>query len=388
MKRYKKFLSIFTIVCFLATIIPYNYVNADNLFDLKSESAILVDAGTGKIIYEKDPHKKLEPASITKIMVLLLAMESLESNRINLNDKVVVSENASSMGGSQVYLETGETKTVENLLKAISVRSANDAAVALSEHIAGSEELFIKMMNERAKALGMDNTNFMNPTGLPDDNHYTTAYDISIMSRELLKYPKIHQWLTIWMTTMMVGKENDVEQTLVNTNKLVRFYKGANGIKTGYTSTAGFCLSASATRNRLTLISVVLGCKTSNNRFSESRKLLDYGFATYDSLPICKKGDIIKNLPVSKGKIENIDVVAKKDLNLLIKKGKPKKIEKNYILPKYLMPPLSKNEKIGELVIKLEGKEVGRVDLIVTKDIEKASFFTMIKKMFSKLVSN
>ncbi|MTI68303.1 MAG: D-alanyl-D-alanine carboxypeptidase [Firmicutes bacterium] len=388
MKRYKKFLSIFTIVCILATIIPYNFVNADNLFDLKSESAILVDAGSGKIIYEKAPHKKLEPASITKIMVLLLAMESLESNRINLNDKVVISENASSMGGSQVYLETGEVKTVENLLKAISVRSANDAAVALSEHIAGSEELFIKMMNEKAKSLGMENTNFVNPTGLTDENHYTTAYDISIMSRELLKYPKVHQWLTIWMTTMMVGKENDVEQTLVNTNKLVRFYKGANGIKTGYTSTAGFCLSASATRNRLTLISVVLGCKTSNNRFSESRKLLDYGFATYDSLPICKKGDIIKNLPISKGKIENIDVVAENDLNLLIKKGQPKKIEKNYILPKYLMPPLNKNDKIGELVIKLEGKEVGRVDLIVTKDIEKASFFTMIKKMFSKLVSN
>lgn len=382
-----KTILIFTISFIIINLSIINldvYANAP--FEVDAKSAILIDANTGIIIYEKNSQEKLRPASITKVMVLLLAMESIESGKIKLDDKVQVSENASGMGGSQVYLEVNELIDVESLLRAISVRSGNDAAVAIGEHIAGTEETFIKMMNDKAKKLGMKNTNFMNCTGLDDDNHYTTAYDITLMSRELLKYPKIHNWLSLWMTSIMVGKEKDVKQELVNTNKLIRFYKGANGIKTGYTSKSKYCLAASAKRGNLKLISVVLGCDTSNIRFRESRKLLDYGFANYDSIPICKKGDVISNLHVSKGKIDNIDIIAKEDLNILIKKGQSKDIEKEILLPKYISSPINKGDSVGRLDVKLDGKKVGKVELTIKKDIEKANVLIMLKKIFKKFL--
>lgn len=380
----KIFTSLMAILMIVGTIVIPSYANEP--FEIKAKSAILIDAGTGKILYEKNSHEQLRPASITKIMVLLLAMESIDSGKIKLNDEVLVSENASGMGGSQVFLEAGELITIESLLRAIAVRSGNDAALALGEHIAGTEEIFIKMMNDKAKELGMKNTHFVNCTGLDDDNHYSSAYDITIMSRELLKHPKIHNWLSLYMTSIMVGKDKDVQQNLVNTNKLVRFYNGANGIKTGYTSKSGHCLSASATRGNLTLISVVLGCESSSIRFNESRKLLDYGFANYDSIPIYKKGDIITNLPVNKGKVVNANIIIEDDLKILVKKGTENKVEKEIKLPKYIDSPMKKNDKIGEIIVKIDGIKVGRVNLILQNDIEKANIFIIMKRMFKNLM--
>lgn len=302
-----------------------------------------------KFYLRKNIHEKLPPASITKIMVLLIAMEDLDSGKIKLDDKVQVSANAERMGGSQVYLEAGEIQIVDDLLKAICLRSANDAAVALAEHISGSIDVFVQRMNDRAKELGMSNTHFKNATGLPDPEHLTTAYDISIMSRELLKYPKIHDWLTIYMTDIKVGKNKSVTQTLVNTNKLIRDYQGANGLKTGLTNDAGHCLAASAKRGNLSLVSVILGGPTSNSRFSESKKLLDFGFANYESLPICRKDEVIKKVKVSKGKENNVNIVAESDYSLLIKKGDSKEIEKEIILPEKINAPYEKGQNLERL---------------------------------------
>lgn len=377
---------IFSLIIMFILIFNSLMCFADSNFDIQAKSAILIDASSGKVIYEKNPHEKLAPASITKIMVLLLAMEALESNKIKLDDKVVISANASSMGGSQIYLEEGEEQTVEDLIKSISLRSANDAAVALGEYIAGSEEIFIEMMNNKAKELGMENTNFKNITGLDEEGHYTSAYDVSIMSKELLKHKKIHQWLTVWMSSVKVGKEKDVVQNLVNTNRLIHDYKGANGIKTGFTRKAGYCLAASATRGNLTLISVVMGCKNSSIRFKESKKLLDYGFANYQSIPLAKKNIVVKKIPVQKGKIESAEVIIEDDLSYLVKKGSSVDIKKEIILPSYISAPISKNSKIGEIIYRVEEKEIGRVNLVVKEDINKASIKDSIRKIFKVML--
>lgn len=355
-------------------------------FDIEAKSAILIDASTGEILYEKNVHERLSPASITKIMVLLLTMEALENGKITLQDEMIISSNAAGMGGSQIYLEEGEIQKVEEIIKAVCLRSANDGAVALAEHIAGSEEIFVKMMNDKAKALGMKNTNFMNVTGLDEEGHYTSAYDIALMSRELLKYPKIHEWLTLWMAEIKVGKEKDVIQGLVNTNRLIHDYKGANGIKTGYTSKAGHCLAASATRGNLTLISVVLGCNSSTIRFKESRKLLDYGFANYDSVPIAKKGEIIGKLKVSKGKARFIDVCVEENTSILVKKGLSNEIDKEVILPKYITAPIKEGQKVGEMLVKANDKEIKKVDIVAKSSVERASIFDIFKRMLNSIL--
>ncbi len=371
----------------LSIIIPTAQITyAEELFDIEAKSAILIDASTGKVLYEKNIHEKSPPASITKIMVLLLTMEALDSNKISLEDEVVISPNAAGMGGSQIYLEEGEIQKVEHLIRSIALRSANDSAVALGEHIAGSEELFIDMMNNRAKELGMNNTNYKNPTGLTEDEHYTTAYDISLMSKELLKYPKIHRWLTIWMSEVTVGKEKDDIQSLVNTNRLIYDYKGANGIKTGFTNAAGHCLAASATRGNFKLISVVLGAPSSKIRFDNSKKLLNYGFANYDSLPLVKKGEVITSMSVSKGKVEKVDILADEDLSLLLKKGESKNVEKETILPDVIRAPFEKDCKVGEIIYKIDGEEKGRVNLITKERIEKASMFKILSRVFNRLL--
>lgn len=359
-----------------------------NEFNINAKSGILLDAKSGKIIYEKNIHEKLAPASITKVMVMLLAMEDLESKKISLEDKVTVSLNASKMGGSQLFLHEGETQTIENLLKSIALRSANDSSVALSEHIGGSLDLFIERMNKRSEELGMKNTHFKNPTGLPDEGHYSTAYDISLMSKELLKYPKINEWLTMWMDEIKVGKNKDIVQSLVNTNKLIRFYEGANGIKTGYTNDAGFCLSASAKRGNLSLISVILGSETSNERFDEAKKLLNHGFLIYDSIVVNKKGDVIKNVQVSKGNIKNVDVILKEDVNILVKKGEDRKIEREVRIPNEIKAPFRKNQVLGELIIKIDGEEFAKEKLVCNKEIKKATIIDLYDKGFRSIIAN
>src|SRR5699024_10247519 len=227
--------------------------------EITAQSSVLIDASTGEILFENNKDEKLPPASITKVMTMLLTMEAINEGKITLEDQVTISEHASQMGGTQLYLEPGELRTVEELLMGVSVESANDASVALGEHIGGTHEAFVKLMNDRAKELGMENSQFRNTNGLPEEGHYSTAYDIALMSRELVKYPKVHQYLTIWMTDVTVGKNNDQVRTLANTNKLLRTYDGLDGIKTGYTSEAKHCLSATAKKGNLRLISVVLG---------------------------------------------------------------------------------------------------------------------------------
>ncbi|HHV27731.1 MAG TPA: D-alanyl-D-alanine carboxypeptidase [Tissierellia bacterium] len=371
----------------LIFLLPISKSFAKSKLDIDAKSAILIDSSSGEIIYEKKAHERLHPASITKIMVLLLSIESIEKNEINLEDEVTISANAAGMGGSQIYLEEGEVQSVEELLTAICLRSANDASVAMAEYISGSEESFINKMNERAKELGMKNTSFKNATGLPAENHYTSAYDISIMARELLKYPKIHEWLTIWMKEMKVGKDKEIVQGLVNTNRLIKEYEGANGIKTGSTQDAGFCLAASAERGNLKLISVVLGCETSKIRFDESKKLLDYGFSNYDSVTIGRKNDIIDKVVVQKGNVEKADVVLERDAYILLPKDSKAKVEKEIILPKFINAPVDKGKKVGEMVLSVDGKEIQKINLLIDNTIDKAGFKNMFKKSFNKFLT-
>ncbi|QEK12200.1 D-alanyl-D-alanine carboxypeptidase [Crassaminicella thermophila] len=375
-------------ICFVIIFSNCSIFGNAQEFDVNAKSAILMDASSGKIIFEKNIHDKLPPASVTKIMTMLLAMEAINQGKISLDDKVLISERASSMGGSQLYLEPGEEKTVEELIKGISVASANDACVALGEHISGTEEMFIKRMNQKAKELGMNDTQFMNTNGLPQEGHYTSAYDIALMSKELLKYPKIHEYLTIWMSTMKVGLPNKRQTNLqlTNTNKLIKTYPGANGIKTGYTSDAKYCLSASATKNGLTLIAVILGSPTSKIRFAEAKKLLNYGFATYSAVPIVKKNQIIDELLVEKGKETKINVVAKDNLSALVRKGEENKVYKEIILPKYIKAPFKANEKVGEIILTKDGQEIGRVDILTEKGMEAASFLNIFHKIITQTV--
>lgn len=378
----KKLVSILLIISIIITpVIAYGDIS------ITSKSAILMDYNTGRIIYALNENEKLPPASVTKIMTLLLTMEALASEKIKLDDKVSISEHASKMGGTQVYLEPGESQTVNDLIKAVAIRSANDAAVALGEFISGSHEAFVKLMNERAKSLGMNNTNFVNASGLPADDHYTSAYDIALMSRELLRHTEIQKYLTTWMEDLLVGKKKNDTQTMVNTNRLIKDYDGTTGIKTGSTNAAGYCISASAKRGDLQLIAVILGGKTSDVRFEEAKKLLDYGFANYDSIMLGKKGDVLATLPVEKAQHLNIDIVLENDVFALLPKGSNGKVETELIYPESIKPPVKFGDKLGEMIIKVDGKEVERVSLVAKHDVESAGYITLLKRTVINFIS-
>ena len=377
------------ICCLLAiifTLMPFGMAAAaaaqpvtELPFAIQAKAALLMDYDTGTVLYEKNAHQKLPMASITKIMTLLLAMEAIEDGRLKLDDPVHVSEHAASMGGSTVFLEAGETFPVSTILESVIVASANDGSVALAEKIYGSHELFVQKMNERAQQLGMKNTNFVNCTGLPAENHYSTAYDIALMSRELLKHQTFFKWSTIWMDYMRDGKT-----MLVNTNRLVRFYEGCDGVKTGYTQEAGHCVSATAKRGNLRLIAVILGAPTSQVRFSEASKLLDYGFANYESVLVVKKGQIVQNeIPVTGGKTTKIMGLAVDNLSLLIGKGEPKEFTKDVQISAPLKAPIEKGQKIGELTVKRDGKEVGKVDIVAGESVEVAGVFDYFNRIFN-----
>ncbi|MDR5658167.1 D-alanyl-D-alanine carboxypeptidase family protein [Serpentinicella sp. ANB-PHB4] len=369
-------LLIFSIMC-----ININIAEAQ-LFDVDARAAILIDASTRTVLYEKNIHEALPPASITKIMTMLLAMEALEEEKISLDDQVVVSERASKMGGTQLYLEPGEIKTIEELMKGIAIRSSNDACVAIAEFISGSEELFVQKMNDRAKELGMENTTFKNTNGLPEEGHVTSAYDIALMSKELLKHETVMVWLNTWMDEVVVGTKKQSTQQLVNTNKLIRSYKGANGLKTGYTSEAKHCLSASATRGNNSFIAVVLGAPTSPIRFSESAKLLDYGFANYNTIEIAKKGESLGNVTVDKGKNSSISSTVEDDIYMLVKKGEEQSMEKEIVLKDNIYAPIKKGDKIGEIIITMDGKEVKKANIVSNESVERSSIFTIMGRMF------
>ena len=315
----------------------------DNSLNLECESAILIEQSTGKILYSHNEHEQLRPASVTKIMSILLIMEALDNGQISLTDSIPCTENAASMGGSQIWLDPRETLTVDEMLKAICVASANDCVVAMAEFLAGSQEAFVQMMNDKAKELGMNDTTFKNCHGLDEDGHVTSSYDISLMSRELLsKHPQITNYTTIWMDSLRDGKSQ-----LANTNKLIRTYKGATGLKTGSTGLALYNLSASATRDGLSLIAVIMKAPSSKVRFAEAEKLLDYGFNNFIYKEFAKKDDILNTISINKGIIDTIDVVFENNAGVLIKKGDDKNIEQTITIDENISAPIQKGQKLG-----------------------------------------
>lgn len=338
--------------------------------DIKAKSAILLEVNTGKILYEQNSDEKMPPASITKIMSLLLVMEAIDSNKLSLEDVVTASEHACSMGGSQIWLEPGETMTVDDLLKAAVIASANDATVALGEAIAGSEESFVAMMNARAKELGMTNTHFINATGLDADGHLSSAHDVAIMSRELIKHELIKNYSTVWMDTLRDG-----ESELVNTNKLVRFYEGTTGLKTGTTSGAGYCLSATAERNGLELVAVIMSGNTSADRFNGAKKLLDYGFANYEYTSIAPTLDT-DSINIKNGVQKTVTIKAPKTFGALLKKSDTAAVTQQINLPKEIIAPVKKGDLVGTVDFYLNDQQIGSIDIICTENIDKMNFLT------------
>lgn len=357
--------------------------NPSDLFSLESESAILIEQHSGQILYEKDIHKQLRPASVTKIMSLLLFMEALERNEISYDTPIPCSENASSMGGSQIWLASNETLTVDEMLKAISIVSANDCTVALAEYLCGTEEIFVQKMNEKAKELGMNDTTFKNCHGIDEDGHFTSAYDISIMSKELLnKYPEIKNYTTIWMDSLRNGSSE-----LVNTNKLIRTYDGATGLKTGSTSLALYNLSASATRNDLSLIAVILKAPTPQIRFSESKLLLDYGFSNFESKKLCQKNILFKSVPISKGTQDTLNLLYEDDFVSIQKKNDKTEISEELLLSENLEAPINKGDIVGKINYYKGNSTIGSVNLIAESDLHKKTIFTSFLLIFKEWCS-
>lgn len=359
-------------------------VKADGI-NVSGKSAILIDATTGEVILEKNAHEKLPPASVTKIMTMLLAMEAIDSGKINLQDKVTISKQAESRSteGTRLLLEAGEVRTVNELLTGIAVESANDACIAMAEYIAGSQEEFVKLMNQRAKELGMNDTTFKNANGLHMDGHETSAYDIGLMSRELIKHQKIFDYISKYMVDVNIGKHNDVKRSLINKNKLVRFYQGfIDGIKTGYTTQARYCISVSAKKNNLRLIAVVLGAPDVTNRTKDVLTLLNYGYANYSNYSIAKSGDVIAEAQVSKGDKNFIRAISKDNISLLNKKGDDKNITKEIVLKENLVAPIQKDQVIGEMVVYKDGNEIKRFPLVSETTVNKSSFVVNLRKSF------
>ena len=353
-----------------------------NNLNLESGSAILIEQSTGQILYEHNIHEQLRPASVTKVMSILLIMEAIDSGKISLTDNVPCSENAASMGGSQIWLDPRETLTVDEMLKAICVASANDCVVAMAEYIAGSEEAFVQMMNDKAKELGMNDTTFKNCHGLDEDGHVTSSYDISLMSRELLKnHPDITKYTTIWTDSLRDGKSQ-----LANTNKLIRTYKGATGLKTGSTSLALYNLSASATHDDLSLIAVIMKAPSTKVRFSEAQKLLDYGFNTYSFKQFAKKQEIAQTVTVDKGVKRAIEIVFEEDAGVLLEKGKDKQVEQTITLDENIKAPITAGQKVGEATYSLDGKLLTTVNLVAKESVEKINLFTMTKEIVYKWI--
>ncbi len=361
----------------------------DAQLNLSSPSAVLIEGSTGTIIYEKNKDERLKPASITKIMTLLLIFEAIDSGQIKLTDEVSVSEHAASMGGSQVYLEPFEIQDVDTMIKCISIASANDASVAMAELIAGSEEEFVAQMNKKAKELGMNNTNFVNCCGLDTDNHYSSAYDVALMSRALImNHPEISNYSTVWMDTIIhTTKKGKSEFGLTNTNKLVKFYQGITGLKTGSTGLAKYCLSASARRNKMDLIAVILAAPDTKTRFMEASKLLNYGFANY-SIYFDNNSDIVlAPVKVKKGVTDNVQGKTGKEFSYLCVKGRtPENIRKEVILYEEVPAPVAKDDKIGEIVYYYENDKIGSIDILASESIRKANykdcFFKVLNRYF------
>ncbi|MFW6295035.1 MAG: D-alanyl-D-alanine carboxypeptidase family protein [Halanaerobium sp.] len=344
-------------------------------FDIEPDSAILLEAETGQVLFEKNADRELPPASITKIMPLLIAMEKLEEGSISLDDQVNISRYAESMGGSQIYLAANTQVSLEKLLKAVTIASGNDASVAVGEYIAGTYSNFISMMNDRAEELGMDSTNFANSTGLPDPDNYSTARDISIMARELAKYPQILEWASIWTETIDIPGR---QAMLVNTNSLINKYPSLDGLKTGHTQEAGFCLASTAKKGDVRLIAVVLQGDTLNEREEATKRLLDYGFNAFSKRQIAEEGDQIQNIPVEESAVQVAAGEAAEDLYVMVQKGKEKEISQEVEVNDSLTAPIEKGGVLGKLTVYRGEEEISSVDIVASEDIERANIFTRL----------
>ncbi|GMQ57024.1 serine-type D-Ala-D-Ala carboxypeptidase DacF [Vallitalea sediminicola] len=365
------------------------YVRAEeepkDKLELTAKSAILMEPTTGKILYEKNSHERLRPASITKIMTLLLMYEAIENGKIGWEDEVVVSEHASSFGGSTIFLETNEVQPVKELAKGIAIASGNDAAVAMAEHIAGTEGEFVNMMNAKAKELGMEDTTFANACGLDADGHLTSAYDIAIMSKELTtKYPQVYDLTKIWMDKIVHQRKDGEEiSELTSTNKLLKWYpEYATGLKTGSTSLAKYCLSGTANKDGLNLIAVVMATPNHKERFREVMKMLDYGFANCKMYKDSIKDKTLANVPVKKGKLESIDCVGAEDFTCILDSKEQQEITNDIQVEEFVEAPIATGDKIGEIVYKCGEKEVGRVDLVAANEVPKATLKFYLGKIF------
>jgi len=388
MCRFNKLNIITLLTCMIVLVTVCNQTfAADNKKTVVTElqttaqSAVLMD-GNGTVLYEKNSHKRLPPASVTKSMTLLLAVEAVEQGKVTLTDIIPVSENAWHQGGSQIWLEPGEQMNLRELLTAIAVVSANDAAVAVMEHIYGSEQAAIAAMNQRANSLGLADTHFANVNGLPVADHYMSAYDTALIAKEAVKHPLYMELCGIKEYWLRGGKN-----WLVNTNKLLWWYKGGDGLKTGWTQEAQYCFAGTAKRDGLRLISVVFATPEPRSHLRESMKLLDWGFAKFSALPIVEAGAIVERSYVSKGMEKEVQLIAAQDLNLLIGKGDNKNLQKKVIADSTIIAPVIQGQKYGELVVMRDGNEVGKVDLIAEKTIERASLFRTLQNMVTNLFS-
>ncbi|CDC31364.1 d-alanyl-D-alanine carboxypeptidase [Clostridium sp. CAG:508] len=357
--------------------------NATTSLSLNVGSAVLIEQNSGQVLYNQNMHEKLRPASVTKVMTILLIMEAIDSGKLSYTDKIPCSEKAAGMGGSQIWLDVREELTVDEMLKAICVVSANDCTVAMAEYLAGSEEAFVNQMNAKAKELGMNDTTFKNCHGIDEDGHVTSAYDIALMSRELLtKHPSITKYTTIYMDSLRDGKSS-----LVNTNKLVRNYKGATGLKTGSTSVALYNLSASATRNDLSLIAVIMKAPTSPIRFAEAQKLLDYGFNNFEYKKLANENDLIKEISVDKGIENSVNAILENDSGVLIQKGQNKDIVQSVQLTDSINAPVYAGQVLGNVTYSLNGNEIGNVNIVAEKSVGKNTAFNMIEHVFFNWLS-
>ena len=375
----KRVLLLFTV---LAVLIPQSLRAEAVELKLAGKSALLMDVNTGTVLYESNAHQQLAPASVTKIMTMLLIMEAVDSGKITLEDTVTASEFAAAKGGSQIYLKAGETMSVSDMLKSIAVSSANDCATAMAEHLAGSEQAFVEMMNRRAQELGMQDTNFVNCTGLDDEddarNHRTSAHDIALMSRQLLKnHPKIKEYTTIWMDTVRDGTFG-----LSNTNKLVRFYQGATGLKTGFTSGAGYCLSATAERDGMELIAVVMGADTSQNRNAACKQLLDYGFANFAVVsPELSEAEPVQ---VKLGKADCVSAVLGEGGSLLVDKGQKSSITMEMTMEESVMAPVSRGQRLGTLTVKSGEQVLKQIPLVAETEVARMTFWDLLIKVLKR----
>lgn len=363
---------------------PTNSNTSDNTnLNLNCGSCILIEQHSGKVLYNQNMHEKLRPASVTKVMSILLIMEAIDSGTISYTDKVPCTEAASAMGGSQIWLDVREELTVDEMLKAICVVSANDCTVAMAEYLAGSQEAFVEKMNAKAKELGMNDTCFKNCHGIDEDGHVTSSYDIALMSKELLnKHPNITKYTTIYMDSLRDGKSQ-----LVNTNKLIRNYNGATGLKTGSTSVALYNLSASATRDNLSLIAVIMKAPDTKTRFAEAKKLLDYGFNNFHYKKLANKGDVLKNVAVNKGISNSINGILEDDSGVLIKKGLDKDISQTVEIPDIIEAPITEGQILGTVSYTLNDQEVGKVNIVAEKSVDKISTYNMIENIYAKWFS-